>query len=546
MKHPLALLTALVLAPLTVLHAADLKLASVFTDHMVLQRDKPVPVWGWAKAGGNVSVEFAGQTKMTTADASGKWLVKLDAMPASTEPRVLKVNQLVFTDVLVGEVWLCSGQSNMGSPVGAVRNAADEVSKANYPAIRLLKVKNRGALEPLTDVEGRWAVCTPENIKQIEPGVGFSAVAYFFGRGLHLATGMPVGLIQSAWGGTSAEQWISITGLQRDPRLSSHVEVYKRRVQTLPAQLAAFEKQKAEYEKQQKLFQEHQPGVAAPKPLPRYAPGDDGNAPSALNNGMIAPLVPFAIAGAIWWQGENHTNQFARAAEYELLFRALITDWRAQWQQDFPFYFCQLANYKEKSVTPTESAWAVVREAQRAALTLPNTGMAVLIDLGEAEDVHLRSKQEVGDRLARIALAKSYGQRDVSWTGPIYRSMKVEGDKIRLTFDPVGGDLVARELPATYVVNVSRNETRPLVRNRAGSPLEGFAICGADRKWVWADAKVEGDSVVLSSPEVKEPVAVRYAWAINPATANLVNGAGLPASPFRTDDFPPATLKGKY
>ena len=248
--------------------------------------------------------------------------------------------------------------------------------------------------------------------------------------------------------------------------------------------------------------------------------------------------MPYAISGVIWYQGESNAFNPKRAAEYKTLFPALIADWRSHWGMgDFPFYYCQLANFKSKQQKPDESSWADLREAQRLTLRLPNTGMAVLIDIGEAGDIHPLNKQEVGSRLAKIALAKQFRQ-DVRYTGPVYRSMSVEGDKIRLSFDSVGGELVARELPAIYDVSVARKETKPLVHNRPGSQLEGFAICGADRKWVWADAVIERNTVVVSAPEVREPVAVRYAWADNP-TCNLYNKEGLPCSPFQTDALDP-------
>lgn len=280
---------------------------------------------------------------------------------------------------------------------------------------------------------------------------------------------------------------------------------------------------------------------AAPKlPAPAVSPQ---NTATYLFNGMINPILSYAISGAIWYQGESNAG---RSYQYRMAFPLMITDWRKQWGQgDFPFYFVQLANYLAKETAPAESGWAELREAQSMTLKLPNTGQAVIIDAGESDDIHPRNKQVVGERLARIALAKDYGQKDLVYSGPTYQAMKVDGSKVRLSFDHVGGGLVAKELPATYIKKSQTNETAPLVRNSPSSELEGFAICGDDKKWVWAEAKIDGNEVVVWSDKVPAPVAVRYAWANNP-TCNLFNKEGLPASPFRTDDFPGATANGKY
>ncbi len=280
---------------------------------------------------------------------------------------------------------------------------------------------------------------------------------------------------------------------------------------------------------------------AAPKlPAPAVAPQ---NTATYLYNGMINPILSYAITGAIWYQGESNAG---RAYQYRMAFPLMITDWRKQWGQgDFPFYFVQLANYLAKDTAPGESGWAELREAQSMTLKLPNTGQAVIIDVGESDDIHPRDKATVGERLARIALAKDYGKKDLVYSGPTYQSMQVDGSKVRLTFGHVGGGLVAKELPATYTKKSLTNETAPLVRNSPSSELEGFAICGEDKKWVWADAKIDGNDVVVWSDQVPKPVAVRYAWSNNP-TCNLYNKEGLPASPFRTDDFPAATVNGKY
>lgn len=280
---------------------------------------------------------------------------------------------------------------------------------------------------------------------------------------------------------------------------------------------------------------------AAPKiPAPAMSPQ---NTATYLYNGMINPILSYAISGAIWYQGESNAG---RSYQYRMAFPLMITDWRKQWGQgDFPFYFVQLANFMAKDNAPVESGWAELREAQSMTLNLPNTGQAVIIDVGESDDIHPRNKLVVGERLARIALARDYGKKDLVYSGPTYKSMKVDGSKVRLSFDHVGGGLVASEVPATYVKKSLTNETAPLVRNSPSSELEGFAICGEDKKWVWADAKIDGNEVVVWSDKVPNPVAVRYGWANNP-TCNLYNKEGLPASPFRTDDFPGATVNSKY
>ena len=548
---------------------AEVKLPALISDNMLLQANKPVPIWGSADVGEKVTVRFAGQTAATAADSNGRWQVRLQPLAAHTSGTmtVEGKNKLSVRNVLVGTVWVFSGQSNMEMGVLSSASAMEQIPKANYPKIRLFKVKRMTSLVPLPDVEGQWLECSPETLKQSGQGSAFSAVAYYFGRDVHLATGLPVGLIQSAWGGTNAEAWTSLAGLQSEPGLSRFPEQYRRIVSNLPALKAKYQDDQAAHTQKLKIWQESNKayleqlaawGSAAirarqeglplpPRPVPdtpeprgpgKYGPDEDPAVPSSLSNAMIDPLIPYAIEGVGWFQGENHTGSVARAREYRLLFSNLIKDWRSRWGEgDFPFYYCQLANFTEKTQTPDESNGAEVREMQRLTLGLPNTGMAVLIDLGESKDIHFRNKMEVGARLARIALAKTFSQK-VRWTGPVYRSLKVEGDKIRLSFDPVGGELVARELPETYNVSVADKKIKPLVRNRPGSQLEGFAICGADRKWVWADAIIDGQTVLVSAPEVKQPVAVRYGWASNP-TCNLSNTEGLPASPFQTDDVTP-------
>lgn len=543
---------------------ADVKLPALFSDNMMLQAEKPVAIWGAADPGEKVSVSFAGQSAAAVADAQGNWKLQLKPLAAGTagEMTVVGKNQIRIGNVLTGSVWICSGQSNMEMGIKGARNRDEEIANANYPKIRLFLVSKSARFQPQMDVEAKWVECTPTTVA--EGGwYGFSAAAYFFGREIHKATGLPVGLIQSAYGGSMAQSWTSLDGLKKIPEAGSFVRDYEKKIVAMAQLMADYETRKAGYparlakweEEVNKPFQiqfkEWQKAASQAKaagqpepPRPKLAeakpglgeiPDKDPWSPVTLWNAMIAPLVPYAIEGVIWYQGESNR---ATAKIYEPLFQNLIRDWREKFGQgDIPFYYCQLANYLAKNNgQPGDSVWATLREIQRKTLALPNTGMAVLIDTGEEDDIHPRNKQEAGRRLARIALAKTYGKGG-RYTGPVVAQMKVEGNKARLSFDPVGGELVAAPVPEKYIVKYDKDGlpiTKPVVRNRPGSPLEGFAICGADRKWVWADAVIEGQTVVVSAPEVAAPVTVRYGWDSNP-TCNLYNKEGLPASPFQAE-----------
>lgn len=664
----LALLVALAWLPVC---RAEIAVSPIFGDGMVLQRRQPLPVWGRAPAGAKVNVELGATHASTVADAQGKWTVRLPAFEAGG-PHVLTVSaneeRVVFNDVLVGEVWLCSGQSNMGMTLKGTANATAEIAAANHAQLRFFNVGRNASMTRADVVQGRWEASTPAT------AAGFSAVAYFFGRELQSRLGVPVGLINSSWGGTPAEAWTRLETLNSEPRFSSLLELRKSgefwatgeaaRAQSVAA-ISAWEN-KAEQLQLSPSSPDRawfEPGTASAgwktMKLPGYwearehlnidgsvwfrrvvdvpagaeigeselslGPVDDfdiawingrevgrtgpdtpqfwlrprvykvpagtlragknvvvvrvvdhgGNGgfsgissqlflktaasatvplsgawdyrvettlaakpraplpaqyiPGTLYDGMIAPLIPYAIRGAIWYQGESNAD---RAAQYRRLFPHMISNWRADWGQgDFPFYFVQLANYATRADEPADNDWAELREAQHKALSLRNTGEAVTIDIGEANDIHPRNKRDVGLRLSRIALARDYGVKEpatglarvpllgrafrkpVVYSGPEYRSMKAAGGAIRLRFDSHGG-LVAKD----------------------GAALRGFAIAGADRNFVWAEARIDGESVVVSSAAVPEPVAVRYAWASNPE-ATLVNKAGLPASPFRTDEW---------
>jgi sialate O-acetylesterase len=489
----------------------DVKLPALFGDHMVLQQNAPLPVWGTADPGEEVTVSLGRNSARATADDKGRWSVKLPACQLG-EPAELIVagkNHITIRDVLVGEVWVCSGQSNMEWSVRASANAQQEIAAAKYPKIRLFTVQKRVAAEPVSDVVGHWSVCGPESV------AGFSAVGYFFGRTLHQKLDVPIGLINSSWGGTPAESWTTHQTLESNPELAPIAARWKQLLVDYPKAKAAHEARLAEYRKV--VGSAKAAGKPAPRPPGPPLGPDHPHRASGLYNGMIAPLVPFAIPGAIWYPGESNAG---RAYQYRTLFPAMIQDWRRAWGQgEFPFLFVQLANFRARSNQPEESDWAELREAQSKTLALPNTAQAVIIDIGEANDIHPKNKQDVGYRLAVGALKVAYRQ-DVVHSGPVYASMAVEGEEARLKFKHAGG-LVAK-----------------------GGPLKGFAIAGADRKFVWADARIDGDTVVVCSDFVKQPVAVRYAWGNNPE-CNLYNKEGLPASPFRTDDWPGVTAKNR-
>ncbi len=470
---------------------AELKLHALFGDHMVLQQGIAAPVWGTAGPGEEITVAVLDQKKTARAGADGRWTVKLDPLKAGgpLELTVAGKTTVTLEDVLVGEVWVASGQSNMQWSVKQSGNPDQEIAAADHPKLRLFHVPRVPADQPARDVNAKWEVCSPQSV------AGFSAVAYYFGRELRKSLDVPIGLIHTSWGGTAAELWTSRRVFEGHEGLKDYVVFYQKRRETHAAQVA-------------KLKEDSEKAKAEGKPAPK-ALGNFMDA-SCLYNGMIAPLIPYGIKGAIWYQGESNAGN---AAGYRTLFPAMIKNWRDDWGQgDFPFLFVQLANFMARKPEPSESNWAELREAQTRTLSLPNTGMAVIIDIGDAKDIHPKNKQDVGKRLALWAQAKVYG-KDVVPSGPLYESMKVDGSRARISFKHAGSGLEAR-----------------------GGKLAGFAVAGEDRKFVWAEASIEGDEVVVSSPAVRAPVAVRYAWADNP-DCNLYNKEGLPASPFRTDDW---------
>lgn len=467
----------------TVAAQADVKLAQIFGSRMVLQRGMPVPVWGTADPNESVTIHFAGQKKSTKADQDGRWKVVLDPLQASSEGQQLRVDgqeELALTDILVGDVWICSGQSNMEWRMTAITNSKAEIEFADNEQIRLFNVPGHViAPLPKDTIQGDWQVCSPDTVKN------FSAVGYFFGRRLQNELDVPIGLVGSNWGGTRIEPWTSLDGFRSVPELKPIADEVAAR--TADSKVKHTQ-------------------------------------PSTIYNAMIHPLAPFAMKGAIWYQGESNGGE---GESYYHKMQALINGWRKLFNPDLGFYWVQLANFRQPNDNPEGGdGWAKIREAQRKTLNMKHTGMAVIIDIGEANDIHPRNKQDVGSRLAQWALHQTYGQKDLVPSGPLFKSMKAYKNTIRLSFDHVGkGLMVGRKTGLSPTEEVKDGE------------LKRFAIAGPDKKWHWATAKIDGDEVVVSSPEVPNPVAVRYAYSMNPTGANLYNKDGLPASPFRTDDW---------
>ena len=495
----------LALSSISSLSAAEkLSLSSLFTDHAVLQRDTAVPVWGKAEPGLKVVVQFAGQEKPATADKDGKWSVKLDSLAASAEGRTLTVKaesgteSVARQDVLVGEVWVCSGQSNMGWTLKQSTGGDEAIAAAGDAQLRLFNASARAVDEPQDSIGGTWAVDSSQS------ATNFSGVAYFFGKELRKSLKVPVGLIKSAVGGTVCEAWTPKGDLETNPTLKPLLDQQAARV-------ASYAKILEDYKsKEPELLKAHEAAVAKakadgkPEPRKPTAPADpvtNVNRPFGLYNGSIAPLVPYAIRGAIWYQGESNSG---RGKEYQTLFPAMITGWRKVWGQgDFPFLFVQIAPHNGMSPE--------IREAQRLTVqTTQNTAMAVTLDIGDAADIHPKPKQPVGARLALAARALAQGEK-IEYSGPDYDALSVSGNKATLHFKHVGGGLVAKD-----------------------GALKGFTIAGSDGKFVDAKAEIVGDTIVVMSDAVAAPTAVRYGWSNVPADS-LWNKAGLPASPFQTD-----------
>ncbi|OFX33322.1 MAG: hypothetical protein A2W90_03700 [Bacteroidetes bacterium GWF2_42_66] len=458
---------------------AEVRLPHIFSSNMVLQQGRENPIWGWADKGERITLEIDGKTIKTKTGQDGKWKALLPVMNYGN-PHTLIIkgkNTLQLDNVLIGEVWVCSGQSNMGMTVQSSKDAEKEIASANYPQIRLFSVPKALAQSPREDIEkGSWVECSPENIP------GFSAAGYFFGRYIHQQLNVPVGIINSSVGGTKIQCWMSEDAAQNDPDV---IVPYKYMKELAP--------EKVEDKIRNELA-------------------------SVLFNSMIYPIIPYGIKGVIWYQGESDRG---RPEQYLRTFPGLINDWRKHWMQgDFPFLFVSLANYRNPVDEPGESDWAEIREVQTKTLSLPNTGMALAIDIGEANDIHPKNKQEVGRRLGLNAMKIAYN-KDIVCSSPIFSSMQVEGNHAIVRFYTDGSSL--------------------MVKDRYGY-IKGFAIAGSDRKFYWAKAELLNDQTVkVYSNKVNHPVAVRYGWANNPSDLNLFNLEGLPANPFRTDDWPGIT-----
>ncbi|GAB3010841.1 sialate O-acetylesterase [uncultured Cyclobacterium sp.] len=457
---------------------AELKLPKVFADHMVLQRGQEIPVWGEADPRQWVNVTFQGKKYRVKADKEGKWMLKMDAFPKGG-PYILSINtkkeSKVLENVMMGDVWLLGGQSNMEWALKRTNNGEDSIKTANHPNIRLFEVGRNLSLEEIEEVpEAKWSICSPETV------ANFSAIGYYFARRIETDMDVAVGLLDINWGGTLSEAWTSADALLTHPDFKERVAKNQ---------------------------------MEGPKDFSDPDLKKPNSWPTSLFYGMLEPVIPFAIKGALWYQGESNAS---RAYQYREIFPLMIEDWRAQWGQgDFPFLWVQLANFRQPKAEPVDSDWAELREAQTMTLSLPNTAQAVIIDKGEADDIHPRDKWTVAERLAKGAKKIAYGM-DVVYSGPTFKSMEIQGNQIRISFDHIGSGLV--------------------VNDKYGY-VKGFAVAGADKEFHWVTGKQDGDQIVLETGDIKNPVAVRYGWADNPDDVNVYNKEGLPANPFRTDDW---------
>jgi len=516
-----AVLAVFAVLPLSESARADVALNNMFGDHMVLQQGIRNRIWGKADPGETVSVSIADQRHTVTAGQDGRWELRLDAIAEYGGPHTLTVkgkNEIAFTDVLIGEVWVCSGQSNMQWSVDQANDADLEKAAAKFPQLRLISVPQVGVQEPQWNFNGAWSVCGPDNVGS------FSAVGFFFGRQLHQTLGVPVGLIDNAWGGSACEAWIDRSRLASDERFKPLLDRWAKTEADMPKLIENYTVQLKKWEAAAAQAK------AAKKPVPRRPRSPEGllsgNArPGNIYCGVLSPSIGYGIKGAIWYQGESNAS---RAMQYRDLFPFMIASWREEWGLgDFPFYWVQLADFRDEKPEPAESDWAELREAQTLTLDkLPNTGEAVIIDIGEGKDIHPKNKQDVAKRLARWALAETYRLPEIVCRSPRYQTLEKQGSKIVLSFDHV---------------EARASGWRPFdVREPVG-----FTIAGADQKFVAAAARILPDGrIEVWSDAVADPVAVRYAWADNPV-CNMYSAAGLPLTPFRTDDFPAVTA-GKH
>ena len=539
---------------------ASIKLPAIFGDNMVLQRKMNVPIWGWANPGEKIQIFFEHKIFKTITGSDGKWSTKLNSYKAGG-PYQMTIKgdkeEILIKNIVIGDVWVASGQSNMEFPIQKELHGAETIEKASDTLIHLFFVPLGFKLQPQDDIvslsagsfNGKWVVCTREMLGSDQwASHGFSAVGYYFASQIRLHEKCPVGIIGSYVGGTPAQSWISIDGLKKDTTFNDYVTKHQELVDHLDEAKASYPQKEMAYKEALKQWNEEvgknfetinkqwaidaaeakakglpipaQPKPSRPMPQVPQAPEGGYYAPGNLYNAMIAPFVHYGITGVIWYQGEGNGNYLDVAVKYKHLFPLLIRDWRNNWQQgDFAFLFVQIANYHATAITPSEGFWPWVREGQLKALSLPKTGMAVTTDLGEAKDIHPKNKQDVALRLSLAARHVVYGENLV-FSGPIFKSMKTEGNKIRLSFSNVGGGLITGKLPQL-------------------EDLKGFGIAGSDQKFVWAKAVIEGNEILVSADGITNPTAVRYNWADNPF-GNLYNKDGLPASPFRTDNWVPS------
>jgi sialate O-acetylesterase len=504
-SHPVAWLPVLaVLVAVTAASRAEVVLHPLFGDSAVLQQGKPVPVWGSAAPGERVAVEFHGQKREAVADGNGRWQVTLDPMDASAEGADLIAtgnSTARASNVVVGEVWICSGQSNMEWTVARAQNAETEIAAANHPLIRQLTVERTVSEGPLETITGAWAVCSPATVGT------FTAVGYYFARELMSELGVPVGLINSNWGGTQIESWMSDAAIKSGPYTGNIAARWQQLLDEYPQRMVEYEAALAKWNEESAAAKAA--GAEFTFAAPRMPQGSGSHrTPSGLFNAMIHPLIPYAVRGVIWYQGESNAP---RHGEYGTLFKDMIAQWRRDFGQgELPFYFAQLPNFTARGDT-TGQQWAFQREAQMKAIELPNTGAAVTVDLGDPGNIHPLNKQDVGRRLALTALRGTYG-KDIESSGPVFKKMERQGKALRVEFEHGDG------------LRVTVGETT------------GFELAGADKVFHPATDRVDGATVVLESDAVAEPVAVRYAWHNTPAVT-LYNGAGLPAAPFRSDDW---------
>ena len=513
MKTLLLLILLVVSASLT--GRANVVLPDVLSSGMVLQRDQKIPIWGKADPGEAITVTFGKQTKKTTADKDGKWLVRLNPLKANATPATLTVegkNKLELNDILVGEVWLVAGQSNMQRLLSETANGEAAIAAANQPQIRLFNVSRQVAFKHAAPPLAKWAACTSESVKQ------FSAAGYYFAVELQKELNVPIGVINSSYGGSQAEAWTPVEYLLASADLKPTVDRTKTWDEERP-------RVKVEYDEAIKKWREESDKAKAAGATPRPSPAvpdslREYRVAASIYDGMIAPLIPFYIRGAFWYQGESNE---ARAQQYEILLPVMIKAWRERWGQgDFPFGIIQLPNYREPKAEPADEAWSHIREGQRrTARVVPNTGLIVTIDIGEARDIHPKNKLDVGKRMAAWAMGDVYSRSSLK-SGPSFRDARpgASGAEMMVTFDDVGRGLKSRD----------------------DGKLAEFAIAGADKKWYWAEAQIVGrNQVKVWSASVPKPVAVRYAFNNNPKNPNLTNDSGLPASPFRSDNWPGPT-----